>query len=552
MTRTPMQDVLIIGSGAGGGAMAWRLASAGHKVTVIEAGPAYDPATDYRQDKPDWETRFPEKPGSQGSYDVAELQPLTADTADIRSWNALTGPIVAGDRRVSFGYSHVRGVGGSSLHFTGEAHRMNPAAMRMRSDWGVAADWPMTYGDLDPYWTLAENTVGVAGPVDDRRCPRSAPFPQKPHTISHGSAVLARGLAALGMTWQENSLAVLSAPTDDRPNCNYCGGCLRGCQLTDKGSIDATYLRRAVDSGNCTVLPGIEALQIQTDGTRVTGVLCATAQGQTVFPCAVLVVACGAIQTPRLLLNSAANHSPDGLCNESGQVGRNFMETLLTTSTALHPDRIGSHRGLPVDWVCWDFNAPDAIDSTIGGCRFGPSMAESDLVGPVAYATRVVGGWGRGHKQAMRENFGRVLSIAGLCESLPNDGSFVDLSDRRDVHGLSVPRIHSRLDQDALVRLRFMTETCRTILDAAGCGPVIEEFSSIDAFSSTHVFGTCRMGKSADDSVVDGFGRSHRWKNLFIADASVFPSSGGGESPGLTIQALALRSADHLMSELLN
>lgn len=377
--------------------------------------------------------------------------------------------------------------------------------------------------------------------------PRSGPYPQTAHPLSYASRVLARGVESLGARWQQNALAVLSSPTEDRPNCNHCGGCLRGCPLTDKGSIDVTYLRQAVATGRCDVLPGVEALQIQTDGQRVTGVLVASRQGQQVLTAGVVIVACGAIQTPRLLLNSADAHSPDGLCNESGQVGRNFMETLLTTSSALHPERLGSHRGLPVDWVSWDWNAPDAIPGVIGGCRFGPAMAESDLVGPVAYATRVVPGWGRAHKRAMRESFGRVLSIAGLGESLPHPDSRISLSDRTDPHGLPVPRIHSYLDEMAIARLRSMTETCRAILSAAGCGPVFEEFSSVDAFSSTHVFGTCRMGRSPDDSVTDAYGRSHRWRNLMIADASLFPSSGGGEPPGLTIQALALRGVDHLL-----
>jgi choline dehydrogenase-like flavoprotein len=250
-----------------------------------------------------------------------------------------------------------------------------------------------------------------------------------------------------------------------------------------------------------------------------------------------------------LLLNSDSTQSPDGLCNESGLVGRNFMETLLSTTSALHPDALGSHRGLPVDWVMWDFNDPDAIPGVIGGCRFGPAMAESDLVGPVAYATRIIDGWGADHKHAMRANFGRVLSIAGIGESLPDARSFVDLAEQVDGHGLPVAQIHSHLDAMALARVRFMLETGRAIIEAAGCSELVEEFSSADAFSSTHVFGTCRMGNDPETSVVDAFCRSHRWRNLVIADGSVFPSSGGGESPGLTIQALALRAMDALVED---
>ena len=542
-------EAIIIGSGAGGGAAAWRLATQGVNVLVLEAGPRFDPLHDYKQDQDDWETSFPSKSGSTGPYDVADLQLLTEDTADIRSWNAINGPYVPGDRRVSFGYHHVRGIGGSSLHFTGEAHRMNPRSMHMKSDHGVAADWPLSYADLDPYWQIAEETVGVAGPENDLRCPRSAPFPMKEHRPSFSSQTLAQAARVLGLSPTPNSLAVLSEASEDRPACNYCGGCLRGCMLTDKGSIDVTYLRRAEAMPNFTIKSGVEVLKLESDGNSISGVVAMEAGQQVRYTASIVIVACGAIQTPRLLLNSANTNSPDGLANDSGQVGRNFMETLLTTTSALHPENLGSHRGLPVDWVAWDFNAPDSIPGVIGGCRFGPAMAESDLVGPVAYASRVVDGWGLSHKRAMRQAFGRVVSIAGLGESLPNDNSYVDLSERTDQHGLPVARIHSYLDDMALKRLRFMTETCRNIVAASGASDVFEEFSSVDAFSSTHVFGTCRMGESEDDSVVDQNCRSHRWPNLFVVDASVFPSSGGGESPGLTIQALALRAMDRLIKK---
>jgi choline dehydrogenase-like flavoprotein len=223
------------------------------------------------------------------------------------------------------------------------------------------------------------------------------------------------------------------------------------------------------------------------------------------------------------------------------------METLLWISNALHTDSIGSNRGLPVDSICWDYNAPDAIPGVVGGCRISPSMAESDLLGPVNYARRVVKGWGRAHKASLRKTFGRVLSLAGICESLPHQNSYVDLDPQtKDASGVPVARIHSFVDDMAAKRIEFMAGLCRDVLAASGASEIFEEFGSYDIFGSTHVFGTCRMGKDDKESVVDAGCRSHRWKNLYIIDASVFPSSGGGESPGLTIQALALRAVDNM------
>jgi choline dehydrogenase-like flavoprotein len=542
-----LERIIIIGSGAGGGAAAWRLTSKGFNVTVLEAGPRYDPMADYRQDQNDWETSFPQKPGSISPYVVAQLQDLIPETADIRSWSRANGPYVPGSQRVSFGYHHVRGVGGSSLHFTGEAHRMNPRSMRMQSDFGVAADWPVGYDDLAPYWDIAEAVVGVSGQDDDPYRPRTMPYPMPPLGISYASQTLANGARQLGLSPMPNALAVPSEPYRDRPDCNYCGGCLRGCQRGDKGSIDVTYLREAEATGRCTIITGAEVLNILTNHEKITSLRVAINGAVQTMTADAVILAAGAVQTPRILLNSKSEHSPNGLSNESGQVGRNLMETLLVTTSALHPEQQNSHQGMPVDWVAWDYNTPDAIDGIIGGCRFGPAMAESDLVGPIAYASRIATGWGADFKSQVRAMFGRILAVAGIGESLPNERTFVDLAAQTDAYGMPVAQIHSYLDDMAIKRLRFMINMCRNIVQAAGCDEIVEEFSSVDAFSSTHIFGTCRMGHDPQNSVVNDTCQSHRWPNLIVADASVFPSSGGGESPGLTIQALSIRAADHLI-----
>jgi len=207
----PEHDVVVIGSGAGGAACAWRLASKGLKVLLLEAGPAYDPFTDYRLDRETWEqTRFPHKIAPEGRQSFAPLQLLEERWANLRSWNRNGALNIGGERRQSWGYHHVVGLGGSTLHFTGEAHRLNPSAMQMRSRFGVAADWPIDYGALEPYYDLAERMIGVAGPEADRHRPRSTPFPLPPHPLSYASQRIAAGCAKLGMRFVANARAALS------------------------------------------------------------------------------------------------------------------------------------------------------------------------------------------------------------------------------------------------------------------------------------------------------------------------------------------------------
>lgn len=536
-------DAVIVGAGAGGGACAWALVRKGLSVLVLDAGPSFDPTRDYLANKSNWEEGFPEKAGSRGRYSVAELQSLEAKWRHIRSWNHVGGPLNPSDRRISLGYQHVRGVGGSTLHFTGEAHRINPRAMKLKSQFGVAADWPVSYDELEPFYTQAERIVGVAGPSNDRLRPRSSPYPYAPHPLSYASRYLLQGFKNKGLYLTENSLAVLPSARPGRAACNYCGCCLKGCPRQDKGSVDVTYLREAVATGKCQIQPMSVVTRVVANGDAIGGVYCRDSNGERLIEAAIVILACGAIETPRLLLNSADSKSPDGLANESGLVGKNFMETLTWTSNAISEKHLGSHRGLPVDSICWDFNNPDSIPNVIGGCRVAPSVAESDLIGPVNYARRVASGWGLKHKNQMRDLFGNVLSLSGICESLPNPRSYVDLDPiLKDVNGLPIARIHSYVDEMAARRIEFMAKICRDIFAGIGEKNIFEEFGSYDIFSSTHVFGTCRMGRLANDSVVNEWCRSHRWKNLYIVDASVFPSSGGGESPSLTIQALALRA----------
>lgn len=545
-------DVVVVGSGGGGGAAAWRLATQGLKVLVLEAGKRFDPVKDYRLDAPGWEAiEFPEKPGSQGKYTFAPMQALDPALADLRSWNAVSGPINQSTVRqpANGGYQHVRGIGGSTLRYTGEAHRMNPQSMRLKSRFGVGADWPLNYATLEPFYTLAEQTIGVAGPAEADARWRSGPFPLPAHPLSKGSRQLGMGARKLGLSWVANSRAALSKPYDGRPACNYCGNCNRGCPRTDKGSVDVTYIPKALATGRCTIMTEVTVTRVIASVSRVTHIDVAGTDGKIVrIPVKRLVLACGAVETPRLLLASANAETPTGLANASGQVGKNLMETLSWCTTGMVDAQVESFKGLPADAICWDFNHPDAIPGVIGGCRFSSGVHEAGLNGAISYATRVVNGFGKAHKEAMRSALGQAISVGAIGEFLPNKDTFVDLDPTaRDAHGVPLARIHSQLSNVDIKRLRFMAETCRKIVRAAGATQLVEEYGTLDFFNTTHIFGTCRMGTDPADSVVDAFGKSHAHDNLYITDASIFPSSGGGESPSLTIAALAIRTADAIV-----
>jgi choline dehydrogenase-like flavoprotein len=537
-------DAVVVGAGAGGAAAAYGLCQRGTSVLLLDAGPQFNPIVDYPLTESDWEAHdFPEKPGSAASVTFAPGQKLTGAEPLLVSGSRGMGPLVTSGTRWMEKYYHVRGIGGATLHFTGESHRLHPDSMKMQSRFGVADNWPIDYAELEPFYIRAEELIGVAGPASQGARWRSRGFPLPPHPLSYASRTLGRGAAALGLDWQANSRAALSRQWNGRPACNYCGGCNNGCPRGDKGSADVTFIPAALATGRCAIRADSPVIRIEAGaGDRVTGVLVGRADGTIErIPTTHLILACGAVETPRLLLAS------NGLANESGEVGRNFMDTLGVTVGALHPDPQHARRGLPDDAICWDFNAPDAIPGVIGGCRIYNASGESELKGLAGFALRAVPGWGRAHAQSVRRLLGHSLYVGAIGESLPNRNSRVDLDpDQRDQFGIPLARISAWLDEPDIARLRFMAAKSRELLAASGAVDIFESYTSWDWFGATHVFGTCRMAVDPASSVVNADGRSHRWRNLWIADASVFPSSGGGEAPSLTIHALALRTAEKI------
>lgn len=545
MELTEKPDVVIVGSGAGGAAAAWALVQSGLSVLILEAGPRFTAHEDYPLDNADWEKNlFPQKTNSQGQVDFGDLGQLDPAYSDLRGWSkhrrANRPPV--GDRRrpQSAGYSHVQGVGGSTLHFVGEAQRLHPDAFRFASLTGFGADWPLTYAELEPFYAEVETAIGVAGADDIAGRWRSTPHPMPAHPISPGGQALKQSEPG----WTVNPRAVNSVPYDERPSCNYCGHCARGCPLGDKGSADVTFIRKAEETGLLTILDNapVQKLFAGSNG-RITHVEIIKDGTASQIETPVLILAAGAVQTPRLLLLSTSKDAPTGIANGSGQVGRNFMETLWWTSAGLVPGLRNSHMGLPADLVNWTHSKPQAVDGAAGGFKMTHATLDNGLNGPIGFASRMVAGIGAGFKAQMRASFGSALAVYAVGQVVPDERSFIGLSpERKDAFGQPLAQINSVLTENSLQLLRRMAAATRGSLKAAGA-EIVEEDSGWDRFRSTHVFGTARMGEDSATSVVNALGQSHDHENLWICDASVFPTSGGGEAPALSIMALATRSA---------
>ena len=518
-------DVIVIGSGAGGGVIAKELGEAGLKVVVLEVGKRYHPYEDYPTAATDFEARanvFVPEDARRDRYTTPRTKP--------------------------FHYNRVKGVGGSTLTYHAMNPRFHESDFRVRTEDGVADDWPLSYADLEPYYTKVEYELGVSGPdgaeANPFEPPRSRPYPTPAHELNLASRTIRRGTDKLGLHLAREPLAIPTRDWNGRPACINAGTCRFGCKVAAKSSIDVTYIPKAEKTKRVEVRPGAMARKITLgpDG-RARSVIFFDDNGreQEIFGRAI-VAAGNAVETPRLFLLSKSRLFPDGLANSSGLVGKRFMEHLSVFAYGVFSDRLDPWRGVPTGGIIQDFYATNPQNGFVRGCTIS---VENDNQWPLATANSIPG-WGLKHKVRMKEIFGHRVGLASDGEQLPDERNQVTLDPAvKDSYGLPVPSITITYFHNELAMIGAISTWLREILEAAGAQEIhIENF--VPGYSS-HYLGTCRMGNDPKTSVVDPWGRTHDVPNLFVGDSSLFVT-GAGLNPALTISALATRTAEGIVS----
>ena len=502
-------DALVIGSGAGGSALAARLAAAGLSVVVLESGRHWN---------------------LQGDFATDEREQSKLFWGDER--------LSAGDDPLAFGGNNSgTGVGGGTLHWTAYAPRPHPDDFTLRTDFGVADDWPLGYADLEPYLDEVEQFLGVSGPATyPWGPPRRQSYPLPPLPLNAAAKLMQRGCEELGLKTSPAANAALSAPYHQpgvgwRAACTNRGFCQAGCSVGAKAGTDVTYLPLAVSHG-AEVRSECFVERIETaDYGRVSGVVFRDRDGtERRQKCRHLFLCGGAVESPRLLLMSE-------LANANGRVGRDFMAHTGLQIWGTFEPRVDPFKGIPGGLICEDTHRPPDADF-VGGY-----LIQSIGVMPVTYAgtvARARGLWG----QELVDHMGRYNHVAGiniLGEGLPRDCNYLELSDELDSRGLPKPRIHYTAGENETKITAHADRTMRAIWSAAGA-------KDVWGFSRyPHTLGGCRMGDDPAASVVDADCRSHEVANLHVVDGSVFTTS-LAVNPTLTIFAVALRAADRFLA----
>lgn len=508
-------DVVVIGTGAGGGNAIRELCRNGVSVVAIEAGRRLDPERDFENDE--W-TMF-----------------------NRLSW---ADPILPGDGTHTSPVWTCKTVGGSTVHWTGAALRAQPHELRARSHYGplegaATVDWPLGFDELLPWYEKAERLLGVTGRIQDSQTPNA------------NYLAIKKGADALGWTMRPNHLAVNPANEfDGRPGCTQRGHCMQGCSNEAMWSSLNEAIPKAEKTGWLELRTGCQALTINVDATgRATGVTYARDDGTLEEQKANAVVLAGnGIQSARLLLHSTSPMFPDGLANGSGLVGRHYMHHVTGSAFALMPFPVHGYKGIVANGLIDRFSGPDPDDRDFaGGFNFA-----TDFLGPGAMSIFATprspiarpdgaGNWGAPLVEMM-DTYTCLAGIHFFGEDVAQADNRVSLHPTlRDAHGMPVPVLSYTDHPNDEAMHRYASDRAAEIWDAAGATRIYEA-----RFPDTHLLGTCRMGDDPETSVVNRYGQAHEVRNLFLADGSVFPTS-TTENPTLTIIALALRQADYVL-----
>jgi choline dehydrogenase-like flavoprotein len=501
-------DFAIVGTGAGGGTLACRLAEHGFSVIAFDAGPYFRPLEDFASDESHQSKLF---------------------WTDER--------LVDGDDPLQLGANNSgKAVGGSTVHFAMVSLRFRPEWFKARSLLGYGADWPLDWREMWSYYDEVEKALCISGPVRYPWGPHRPRYPYRPHELNAAALVLARGAEAMGIDWCPTPLATLSAPRGLAHPCVYRGMCVIGCATNAKQSVLVTWLPRALAAGaEIRDLAMVGRVEHDENG-RATG-LHYHREGSWHFQKARNVVVAGyAIETPRLLLNSASPMFPDGLANSSGLVGRNLMVQSNQAVWGRMDQEVRSYKGPPSLAITEHWNYTDTGKDFFGGYCY---MSQGPL--PIGWANTLAaqGLWGQALIDSM-EDFNHQVGLKIVGECLPQERNRVTLAEERDRYGLPIARVtYSYCDNDRRL-IRHALDFMGKALEAADVQDIWQEPDD-----TCHLNGTARMGDDPRSSVVNADCRSWDMPNLWICDGSVFPTVGGA-NPSLTIQAIACRTADRI------
>ncbi|MFN2439447.1 MAG: GMC family oxidoreductase [Chitinophagaceae bacterium] len=561
-------DVVIVGSGAGGGMAAYTLANAGLKVCLLEAGPMYDPAKNVTQLKWPWES--PRRGAS------TKFRPFGDFDACYWGWE-IDGEPYTHTKGTQWDWWRARMLGGRTNHWGRISLRFGPHDFKRKSIDGLGDDWPIGYEDIKPYYDKIDKLLGVFGTNEGLENDPDGIFLPPPKPRLHELMIKKSALAA-GVNVIPSRLSILTKKINDqRGVCFYCAQCGRGCTVYADFSSSSVLVNPALATGNVDLFTNAMAREVLTDREGLaTGVsyVDKTDNQEYQVKGKKVILAASACESARLLLNSKSQRHPNGLANESNVVGKYLHDSTGAAMGGVLPQLFGRKRynedgvgGMHIYSPWWlnnkklDFPRGYHIEYWGGqgmpSYGFGWGIENSNGKYKVNGKQKEAGGYGKSLKEDYRFFYGAGVGMAGRGEAIPLESNYCEIDpDVVDKYGIPVLRFNVKWSDNEIKQAKHMKETFREIMH--GMGAIITWGDEDNAENDygleppgriIHEGGTVRMGNDRRRSALNKWNQAHDCKNLFVVDGAPFVSQ-ADKNITWTILALSMRTSEYIVSEM--
>jgi choline dehydrogenase-like flavoprotein len=544
-------DVVVIGTGAGGGMAIHALCKAGAKVCALNGSRRLNPAKDFRNHRKPYDMPFrgfgdPKKRKNWIGYMDNEYtegiweHDIVFTTAPGTEWT----------------WRRCFAVGGKTNFWGRSSARFSDIDFRAASRDGYDVDWPITYEEIAPYYSRVERMIGVASTVQNRPSNPDGEY-LPPMNFRCMDRILECGARKIGIPYLPDRIAQLTVPHAGRPSCHYCANCTEGCDVGAFFSTPWFFLPEAEKSGNLELRTNALAKNILVDENgRASGVAYVdrqTKQEVEVYGKAV-VVAASCVESARILLNSKSRHWPHGIANSSGQAGRNLCDHLYgTTARGYLPQLLGQPTfpdnvsASTVAWLPrWQNLENPRQEKFIRGYSVYPDGGCSEF----PYYFDQIEGFGREFKREIKRRYPAPVDFYIQAPTQQSDSNFVDIDPHvKDLYGIPAARLHFQWDRNTLLMWEHGKQACEQLLRASGAEYLGTAEQPDIPGTSLHETGTLRMGNDPKKFVTNRFGQTHDVPNLYVCDASVFPNC-TDKTTTISILAFSLRTSEYLIDNL--